>query len=102
MYKRQIPVKRQQAKTIESKTSSVPSRASDLAQPLTDIELPRPDLEQSIESQSTETSMPEHYLSDQGAHPLLNNAARISQWQEELREIRWELDLDVWESCPYD
>lgn len=103
MYKRQIPTKRQQAKVIESKSSSVPSRASSQAQPPTDIELPPPDLEQSIESQSIETSMPaEHYLTDLGAHPLLNNAPQLSQWQDELREIEWELSLDVWQSCPYD
>lgn len=102
MYKRQILTKRQQAKTVESKTSSVPSRASFQAQPTIDIELPPPDLEQSIEFQSTETSMPEHYLSDQGVHPLVNNAAKISQWHSQLREIEWDLNLDVWDSCPYD
>lgn len=103
MYKRQNPTKRQQAKAIESKTSFVPPRASSQAQPPTDIELLPPDLEPSIESQSIETSMPaEHYLSDLGAHPLLNNAPQLSQWQDELREIEWDLNLDVWESCPYD
>lgn len=103
MYKRQIPTKCQQSKAIESKTSSVPSRASFQAQPPTDIELPPPDLEQSIESQPIETSMPaEHYLSDLGVHRLLNNAPQLSLWLDELREIEWELDKGVWESCPYD
>lgn len=101
MYKRQIPIKPQQPKALESKSSSVPSRASHLAQPPTDAELPLPDLEQSIESVVSSTPA-EHYLSDLGAHPLLNNAARISQWHSELREIEWELNKAVWESCPYD
>lgn len=101
MYKRQIPTKCQQSKAIESKTSSVPSRASFQAQPPTDIELPPPDLEQSIESVVSSTPA-EHYLSDLGAHPFLNNAPQISQWLDELREIRCELDKGVWESCPYD
>ena len=103
MYKRQIPTKRQQAKVTESKPSFVPSRVSSQAQPPTNIELPPPDLEQSIESQPIETSMPaEHYLSDLGVHPLLNNAPQLSLWLDELREIEWELDKGVWESCPYD
>lgn len=103
MYKRQIPTKRQEVKAIESKTSFVPPRASEGAQPPRDVELPPPDLEQSIESQPIETSIPaEHYLSDLGVHPLLNNAPQLSLWQEELREIEWELNLDIWESCPYD
>lgn len=63
MYKRQIPTKRQQPNAIESKTSSVPSRASVVAQPPTDIELPPPDLEQSIGSQLIETSVVLNYSS---------------------------------------
>ena len=101
MYKRQIPTKRQQAKAVESKSSSVRSRTSSHAQPPIDVELPLPSDAQSIESLEKLTPA-EHYLSDQDVHPLLNNAPQLSQWQDELREIEWELNLDVWQSCPYD
>ncbi|PSB46816.1 hypothetical protein C7B80_11600 [Cyanosarcina cf. burmensis CCALA 770] len=30
------------------------------------------------------------------------NSTSLSQWQQELREIEWEIENEVWESCPYD
>jgi hypothetical protein len=32
----------------------------------------------------------------------LSNPSLLSLWQQELREIEWEHENDVWESCLYD
>ena len=31
-----------------------------------------------------------------------SNSLAYSQWQQELREIEWEIENDIWEFCPYD
>lgn len=100
MYKRQRLTKRQQAEPIESKSSSVPSRASSQAQPLGAVEPSPPHFpHQSIES--VEPLTPAEQWSALDTQPLPSFPA-LSQWQEELREIEQDCDKDVWESCPYD
>ncbi len=99
MYKRPKTVKHQQLEGVESKTPSTPPKPSSLAQPTTSVELSEPlSPEQSIafEEPPTETEAWEALYV-----PPLPNSPTLAEWQQELREIEWECDKDVWESCPY-
>lgn len=56
-------------------------------------------LEQFFES--SEPYLPAESLPAIDMQPLPYYPA-IFQWKEESREIRYESDFDVWDSCPYD
>ncbi|PSB48540.1 hypothetical protein C7B80_05660 [Cyanosarcina cf. burmensis CCALA 770] len=55
--------------------------------------------EQALEPIVEVPSSPERWES-LGVYP--SNSSTYSQWQQELREIEWEIENDIWESCPYD
>ncbi len=99
MYKRPKTVKHQKPEGVESKTSSTPPKISSQAQPNTSVELSEPLLEQSIafEEPPTETEAWEALYV-----PPLPSSPTLTEWQQELREIEWDCEKDVWESCPYD
>jgi len=92
-------IKRQRPeKSEESADSGLP--ASTLAQADRPIESPKtPALEQALDETAEVRSSPERW------EPLKvypSNSLTYSQWQQELREIEWEIENGVWESCPYD
>ncbi len=94
-------VKRRRARSIESKTDSVPRNESSFAQAdesALSAELAA--LEQSLES--VEQPMPGESWSAIDRKPLPPYYPAVSQWLDELREISQECDRDMWESCPYD
>ncbi len=94
-------VKRRRARSIESKTDSDRAAESSFAQADSDVESAElAALEQS--SKSVEPPMAGESWSaiDRKSSPSYYLA--VSQWEDELREIRQEGDKDVWESCPYD
>ncbi len=100
MYKHRKIVKRQQTEGVESKAPSTPPKTSSLAQPTTSVELSEPPSAlQSIafEEPPTLTETWEALYV-----PPLPGSPTLAEWQQELREIEWECDKDVWESCPYD
>ena len=93
-------VKRQRARVIEPKADSVPTGESSFAQADKPAESAEPAvLEQPIES--VEPPMLTQSWQAIDRKSLLYYPA-VSQWLEELREIRQECEKDVWESCPYD
>ncbi len=94
-------VKRRRARSIESKTESDMANESSFALPDSDVEPTElAALEQS--SKFVEPPMPGESWSAIDRKPSSSYYPAISQWKEDLREIRQESDLDVWESCPYD
>ncbi|OWY67752.1 hypothetical protein B7486_29570 [cyanobacterium TDX16] len=56
-------------------------------------------LEQAIDETAEVPSSPERWEPIEVYTP---NSSTHSQWQQELREIEWEIENDIWESCPYD
>jgi hypothetical protein len=93
-------VKRQRARVIEPKTDFVPTSESSFAQADESVESAEPAvLEQPIESVKPPMLTESWQAIDR--KPSLYYPA-VSQWLEELREIRQECEKDVWESCPYD
>ena len=93
-------VKRRRARSIESNTDSGRESESSFVQASLDFESAElTEVEQS--SKSVEPPMPGESWSAIDRKPSSYYPA-ISQWKEELREIRQEGDKDVWESCPYD
>ncbi len=100
MYKRPKTVKHQQLESVESKTPSTPPKTSSLAQPTTSVESSElPSLEQSIAFEEPPTrseAWEALYV------PPLPSSPTLAEWQQELREIEWDCDKEVWESCPYD
>ncbi|URD53696.1 hypothetical protein [Chroococcidiopsis sp. CCNUC1] len=92
-------IKRQRsAKSEESADSGLP--ASTLAQAERPIKSPKaPDGEQEIDETAAVPSSPERWEPIEVYTP---NSLTYSQWQQELREIEWEIENEVWESCPYD
>ncbi len=94
-------VKRRRARMIESKTDSDRVSESSLAGTSSDFESAElAELEQS--EKSVEPPMPRESWSAIDRKPSPSCYFAVSQWKEELREIRQESDLDVWSSCPYD
>lgn len=92
-------VKRQRAKIIELKIDSMPTIAS-FSQADEAAESVEPaELKQSIES--IKPPAPTESWSAIDRTPLGYYPA-VSQWLEELREIRLDCDKGVWETCPYD
>ena len=94
-------VKRRRARSIESKTESDMANESSFALPSSDVE-PAELAEVEQSSKSVEPPMPGESWSAIDRKPSSSYYPAISQWKEELREIRQEGDKDVWESCPYD
>ena len=93
-------VKRRRARNIESQTDSDRATESSFALPDSDVKPAElADLEQS--GQFVEPPMPGESCSAIDRKPSSYYPA-ISQWQDELREIRQECDQDMWSSCPYD
>ena len=94
-------IKRQRARLTEPHTGSAPTSESSFAlsdQPTLSAE--PADQEQFFESM--EPSMPTESWSAVDRKPSPSYYPAVSQWLDELREIRQEGDLDVWSSCPYD
>jgi len=92
-------IKRQQLEKSEESTDSR-SRASSLAQnkqPIKSLEAIAP--EQAIDEIVAVSSSPERW---EPIEVYPSNSSTYSQWQQELREIEWEIENDIWESCPYD
>ena len=93
-------VKRRRAKSIESKADSDRASESSFVQPDEPaLSVKLADQEHSIES--VEPPMLTESWSAIDRKPSSYYPA-ISQWKEDLREIRQEGDKDIWESCPYD
>ena len=94
-------VKRRRARSIESNTDSDKASESSFAQASSDFESAElAEVEQS--SKSVEPPMPGESWSAIDRKPSPSYYLAVSQWEDELREIRQEGDLDIWESCPYD
>ena len=94
-------VKRRRARSIESNTDFDRASESSFAPAFSDVEAAElADLEQS--GKIVEPPMPGESWSAIDRKPSSSYYPAISQWKEELREIRQEGDKDVWESCPYD
>ncbi len=94
-------VKRRRARSIESNTDSDKASESSFAQASSDVEPAElADLEQS--GKFVQPPMPGESWSAIDRKPSSSYYPAISQWKEELREIRQESDLDIWSSCPYD
>jgi len=55
--------------------------------------------EQAIDETVEVPSSPERW---EPLYVYTPNSLTYSQWQQELREIEWEIENDIWESCPYD
>lgn len=93
-------IKRRRAGITESKTDFTPISESSF----TEVE----PLAQSAESAPLEQFFEpvEPYLPAESLPPIdrqpLPYYPAVFQWKEELREIRYESDFDVWDSCPYD
>ncbi|MDV2997464.1 MAG: hypothetical protein N4J56_007169 [Chroococcidiopsis sp. SAG 2025] len=92
-------IKRQRPeKTEESADSGLP--ASTLAQADRAIKTPKASaLEQASDETAEVPNSPERW---EPLNVYLSNSSTYSQWQQELREIEWEIENDIWESCPYD
>lgn len=94
-------VKRRRARSIESNSHSGRESESSFVQTSLDFESAElGEVEQS--SKSVEPPMPGESWSAIDRKPSPSYYLAVSQWEDELREIRQEGDLDVWESCPYD
>jgi hypothetical protein len=94
-------VRRQRARSIESKTDSVPRSESSFARAdESALSAELAEVEQS--EKSVEPPMPGESWSAIDRKPSPSYYLAVSQWEDELREIRQEGDKDVWESCPYD
>jgi hypothetical protein len=94
-------VKRRRARSIESKTESDMANESSYALPDSDVE-PAELAEVEQSGKFVEPPMPGESWSAIDRKPSSSYYPAISQWKEDLREIRQESDLDVWSSCPYD
>lgn len=98
MYNYPKIVKRQGSSAIEENTTASP-KTSSLPQPSKAIELPEaPSPEQSIES--VEVPIEAEHWEALDVQP--SNSSLLSIWQQELREIVWEHENDIWESWLYD
>ncbi len=94
-------VKRRRARSIESKTESDMANESSFAGASSDVEPEElAELEQS--GKFVEPPMAGESWSAIDRKPSPSYYLAVSQWEDELREIRQEGDKDVWESCPYD
>lgn len=105
MDKYQKIIKRQRARLIEPHTNSVPTSESYEAGADERVWLAQPaDLEQPIQSVESHLSADSWSAIDRKPLPYYSTVyyPAVSHWLDELREIRQECDLDVWESCPYD
>ncbi|PSB59823.1 hypothetical protein C7B79_28070 [Chroococcidiopsis cubana CCALA 043] len=92
-------VKRHRLEKVEESADSG-LLASTLAQANQPIKSPKaPAGEQASDEIVAVPSSPDRWES-LGVYP--SNSSTYSQWQQELREIEWEQENDVWESCPYD
>ena len=93
-------VKRRRARSIESITDSNRANESSVQpnEPALSVELA--DQEQFFESIAPHS--PAESWSAIDRKPSPSYYATVSQWEDELREIRQEGDRDIWESCPYD
>jgi hypothetical protein len=96
-------IKRQRARLTEPKIDSTPTSESSFVEVNEPAQSDEPaDLEQlfeSVEPPMLTESWQE--VDRQPIQPIIYHPA-ASVWEAELREIRLESDLDVWESCPYD
>ena len=90
-------IKRQRASTIKSKADSIPIDEPSFVQADEPADLEQ--LFESVEPPMLTESWQE--VDRQPIQPIIYHPA-ASMWEAELREIRLESDLDVWESCPYD
>ncbi len=100
MEKQPKIIKRRRAGITEPHTDSTPTSQSSF----TRVELPAESAEPAPLEQFFESSQPHLPIESLPAidrQPLPYYPA-IFQWKEELREIRYESDFDVWDSCPYD
>lgn len=94
-------IKRQRARLTEPHTDSTPTSESSFAGASSNVESAEPTpLEQFFES--VEPPMPTESSSAVDRKPSLSYYPAVSQWLDELREIRQEGDQDMWSSCPYD
>lgn len=93
-------IKHQCAGVISSKTDSMPTGKSYEAGANESVESAQPAVQEqffeSVESHLSADSCSEIDRKPSSYYPA------VSMWLDELREIRQESDLDVWESCPYD
>ena len=94
-------VKRRRARSIASNADSGRESESSFAQASSDVEPEElAELEQS--GKFVEPPMAGESWSAIDRKPSPSYYLAVSQWEDELREIRQEGDKDVWESCPYD
>jgi hypothetical protein len=92
-------IKRQRPEKIEESADSgarIPS-LNQVTQPIKSPDAPA--LEQASDETAEVPSSPGRWEA-LNAYP--SNSLTYSQWQQELREIEWEIENEVWESCPYD
>jgi len=94
-------VKRRRVRMIESKTDSDRASESSFAGASSDFESAELAEVEQLEK-SVEPPMPGESWSAIDRKPSPTYYFAVSQWKEELREIRQESDLAVWSSCPYD
>ena len=92
-------LKRQDLENSEE-NASAKLRASSRLQTKQPIESPKtPVRQQAIDEIVEVPSSPERW---EPLNVSPSNSLTYSQWQQELREIEWEIENDIWESCPYD
>lgn len=94
-------VKRQRAGVISSKTDSMATGESYEAGANESALSAQPAHKEQF-FESVESHLPADSWSAIDRKPSLSYYPAVSVWLDELREIRQECDLDVWESCPYD
>ena len=94
-------VKRQRARLTQPHIDCTPTSESSFAGASSDVEPEElAELEQS--GKFVEPPMAGESWSAIDRKPSPSYYLAVSQWEDELREIRQEGDKDVWESCPYD
>ena len=92
-------IKRQRAEKTEESADSR-ARIPSLDQASQPIKSPEAPVEEQASDETAEVpSSPERW---EPLNVYPSNSLTYSQWQQELREIEWEIENDIWESCPYD
>jgi hypothetical protein len=92
-------VKRQRPEKIEKSadsglSASTPAPANQRIKPSN-----APVEEQAIDEAAEVLSSPDRW---EAIEVYPSNSSTHSLWQQELREIEWEIENEIWESCPYD
>ena len=93
LIKRQRPEKTEESADSRARIPSLDQAAQPIKSPEAPVE------EQASDETAEVPSSPERWEPIEVYTP---NSSTYSQWQQELREIEWEIENDIWESCPYD